>query len=92
MKNLLLTLVISAILPQCKSEEERKLVWSDEFNNPGQPDSSRWNYDLGDGCPNVCGWGNNELEYYTKDSKNVRVANDMLTIRVEVYAFPPSES
>ena len=65
---------------QCNSEGESKLVWSDEFNTPGEPDTSRWNYDLGDGCPNVCGWGNNELEYYTKDVKNVRVENDRLII------------
>ena len=73
-------LVVSVFLMQCNSEGESKLVWSDEFNTPGEPDTSRWNYDLGDGCPNVCGWGNNELEYYTKDVKNVRVENDRLII------------
>jgi hypothetical protein len=36
----------------------KKLVWSDEFEKNGAPDASRWNYDVGDGCPNVCGWGN----------------------------------
>ncbi|MBK5278131.1 MAG: glycoside hydrolase family 16 protein [Bacteroidia bacterium] len=77
---MLLLLSVSVILLQCKTEVGRKLVWSDEFNTTGQPDTSRWNYDLGDGCPNVCGWGNNELEYYTKDSKNVRIENDMLII------------
>jgi beta-glucanase (GH16 family) len=59
---------------------EYKLVWSDEFNKPGSPDSAKWNYDLGDGCPNVCGWGNNELQYYTRDQKNVRVENGLLII------------
>ena len=39
------------------------LVWSDEFNGAAL-NTSDWNYDVGDGCPN-CGWGNNELEYYT---------------------------
>ncbi len=39
------------------------MVWSDEFNG-SQLNSNDWNYDVGDGCPN-CGWGNNELEYYT---------------------------
>lgn len=39
------------------------LVWSDEFNG-STLNTSDWNYDVGDGCPN-CGWGNNELEYYT---------------------------
>jgi beta-glucanase (GH16 family) len=63
-----------------------KLVWSDEFNNSGQPDPKKWNYDLGDGCPNVCGWGNNELEYYTSDSRNVRVENGILIIEARKEA------
>lgn len=58
-----------------------KLVWADEFEKAGAPDNSRWDYDLGDGCPDVCGWGNNELEYYTNDPKNVRVENGMLVIQ-----------
>ncbi len=65
-----------------------KLVWSDEFDVPGAPDASRWDYDLGDGCPNVCNWGNNELQYYTTDTANVRVRNGLLIIeaRKEVRA------
>lgn len=63
-------------------ENAANLVWSDEFNYSGAPDSTKWGYDLGDGCPNVCGWGNNELEYYTSDSKNVRVENGNLIIEV----------
>jgi beta-glucanase (GH16 family) len=57
-----------------------KLVWSDEFNNKGLPDSTKWGYDLGNGCPNVCGWGNNELEYYTNKLQNARVENGKLII------------
>lgn len=30
--------------------KKRKLVWADEFNRAGAPDSMRWGYDLGDGC------------------------------------------
>jgi beta-glucanase (GH16 family) len=59
---------------------EKKPVWSDEFEYEGAPDSTKWNFDLGDGCPNVCGWGNNEAQYYTIDSKNVRVENGSLVI------------
>lgn len=50
-------------------------VWSDEFNNPGLPDASKWGYDLGGG-----GWGNNELQHYTNDIKNARVENGHLYI------------
>lgn len=26
-----------------------------------------WNYEEGDGCPNLCGWGNNERQIYSRD-------------------------
>jgi beta-glucanase (GH16 family) len=45
-----------------------KLIWSDEFNGPenSAPDPAKWAYDLGAG-----GWGNHELEGYTKNPENV---------------------
>ena len=53
-----------------------KLVWSDEFNYEGLPDSTKWNYDVGGH-----GWGNNELQYYTyKTIANARAANGKLVI------------
>ncbi|MFI5156574.1 MAG: family 16 glycosylhydrolase [Chitinophagales bacterium] len=52
------------------------LVWSDEFNYAGLPDSSKWKYDFG-----ADGWGNNELEFYTmKRKENARVENGNLVI------------
>lgn len=59
---------------------ERTLVWGDEFDYTGAPDPEKWDYDLGDGCPRICGWGNNELEYYTREPENVRVENGSLII------------
>lgn len=63
------------------------LVWSDEFDNSGSPDPSKWDYDLGDGCPSLCGWGNNELQNYTNRPENVTVSNGTLKIiaRKESY-------
>ena len=61
-------------------DAERQLVWSDEFEYTGKPDSSMLGYDLGDGCPNLCGWGNNEAQYYTSKLNNVRVENGVLII------------
>jgi beta-glucanase (GH16 family) len=78
MKNLLFLSTIVVVLTSSCSD--KKPVWSDEFDSAGTPDSIKWNYDLGDGCPNVCGWGNNETQYYTRDSKNVRVENGNLII------------
>ena len=59
----------------------KKLVWSDEFNGKGLPDAKKWGYDTAMGCPNICGWGNNELQYYTyKNTNNARVENGMLIV------------
>ncbi|MFK8006894.1 MAG: family 16 glycosylhydrolase [Saprospiraceae bacterium] len=74
------------------SEEVRSIeiqpVWSDEFDYEGLPDSNKWSYDVGDGCPKVCGWGNNELEYYKSNSlKNSRVENGILTIEAHREDF-----
>jgi len=64
-----------------EAPSERKLVWQDEFNGTGLPDSTKWGYDLGSGCPNLCGWGNNELQYYTAHRpENARVENGLLLI------------
>jgi beta-glucanase (GH16 family) len=58
-----------------------KLVWADEFNYTGLPDSLKWGYDIGDGCPENCSWGNNELQYYTEAKlKNARVEAGNLII------------
>ena len=53
-----------------------RLVWSDEFNYTGLPDSSKWAYDTG-----KHGWGNNEWQHYLAGSKeNVWVENGQLHI------------
>lgn len=65
-------------------KEEYSLVWQDEFNYTGYPDSSKWDYDIGNGCPGLCGWGNNELQYYTRKSlDNARVDEGILTIEMQ---------
>lgn len=49
-------------------------VWSDEFDGPAgaRVDSTKWNYDLADGCQvQNCGWGNNEKEYYSDNAANI---------------------
>lgn len=53
-----------------------KLQWQDEFNGEGLPDSNYWSYDIGGR-----GWGNNELQYYTKaDTANVKMKNGYLLL------------
>jgi beta-glucanase (GH16 family) len=46
------------------------LAWSDEFT-AGPLNPAIWGFENGDGCPGICGWGNNELEYYTDRPDNI---------------------
>jgi beta-glucanase (GH16 family) len=74
-------LLTSNLLLKENGVAENKLIWSEEFDYKGLPDSTKWSYDVGDGCPKLCGWGNNELQYYTeKNLDNARVENGILTI------------
>lgn len=58
------------------------LLWADEFDGSGAPNSSKWTYDLGAG-----GWGNNEAEYYTDRLENAKVENGMLTITAKKESY-----
>jgi beta-glucanase (GH16 family) len=63
----------------------QKLVWSDEFDKDGLPDSSKWSYDVGDH-----GWGNKELQNYSKDElKNARIENGILIIEAHADQSQP---
>ncbi|RXK46844.1 glycoside hydrolase family 16 protein [Aquirufa rosea] len=58
-------------------------VWADEFEQAGLPNDKIWSYDVGGS-----GWGNNELQYYTKaDLDNAHVENGMLTIEAKKESF-----
>lgn len=66
---------------------EWKLVWADEFDgqgvaDPARPDPKKWTFDLGGN-----GWGNNELQAYTRRPENVRVENGHLVIEARRESF-----
>jgi len=71
----LITIILLSLGVACDAQAPQyKLTWSDEFNYTGLPDSAKWSYDAGGN-----GWGNNELEYYTKaDTNNAVVHNGYL--------------
>ena len=62
------------------------LLWSDEFNGNGAPDSSKWGFDIGAG-----GWGNNESQYYTSRSDNVIVEGGFLKITAKKESYLGAE-
>jgi len=56
-----------------------QLAWTDEFTGDAL-NMDNYNFEIGDGCPNLCGWGNNELEYYTDSPENIRVEDGKLVM------------
>ena len=57
---------------------EWALVWSDEFDGTSL-NPANWECMIGDGCSyGICGWGNDELQYYR--SRNVWVQGGVLII------------
>jgi len=62
-----------------------KLLWSDEFEQDGLPNSSKWSLEVGDH-----GWGNNELQHYTSGQlKNARVQGGVLLVEAHADASQP---
>ena len=57
------------------------IIFIDNFKNTSL-DLKHWNYDLGDGCPELCGWGNKEYQNYTKE--NVFLRNEKLVIKATI--------
>ncbi len=60
------------------------LVWHDEFDGTSI-NSDYWVFEIGDGCPNLCGWGNNELQFYRQ--QNAWVQDGVLTIEARRENF-----
>ena len=85
---LLLTGILMVIFFSCKTHQggDYELVWQDEFDYSGLPDSNKWGFDT---AGNAWGWGNHELQYYTAGRiENAEVKDGMLyiTARKEEYA------
>ena len=59
---------------------KRKLVWEENFEDNLLNDKV-WNYDLGDGCPEICGWGNNERQIYTNQNHSIKDGNLLIEAR-----------
>lgn len=66
------------------SAQRYELVWSDEFNTNGAPDPLVWVGEYGRGSG---GWGNNELQFYTSDTSNVKVRDGFLHITARRQNF-----
>lgn len=85
MKIRILIALMTTIALAAPASATWSLVWSDEFNGTSL-NTTDWNYDFGNGCPDLCGWGNNELQYYRSQNVTVSGGNLVITAKAENYA------
>lgn len=82
-RNSLLLIALLILSVGCETDETQtvtnfdELVMQDEFDIDGSPNSDLWTYNIGTG---MNGWGNNELQYYTNRTENIKVENGVLLI------------
>jgi beta-glucanase (GH16 family) len=80
--NLALLILFTTLL-SCSNDSTQtvarftEIVMQDEFDVEGAPNSEIWGFNIGTG---ENGWGNNELQYYTNRTENVKVENGSLLI------------
>jgi len=90
MKQLLIYTILVFLFASCNNTKKEKaetktaaadewrLVWSDEFDTEGLPDTTKWSYAT---RGNAWGWGNNEKQWYTvADADNAYIRDGILTI------------
>ncbi|TXF79651.1 glycoside hydrolase family 16 protein [Chryseobacterium sp.] len=91
-KNISAAVLASLLLSACgkhvpEIRDGRKLIWSEEFNYTGLPDSTKWNYEVGGN-----GYGNNEAQFYTKNRlENARVEGGNLIIEARKEQWENSQ-
>jgi len=78
----LLLLIACNLVLQVQAQQKRKLIWSDEFDIAGMPDTTKWTYEEGF-IRNI------EKQYYTVGRKeNARVENGHLIIEARKEDYP----
>lgn len=77
-------LLAGAVAAADAPAREWRLVWNDEFNYTGAPDSAKWGYEIGR-------LRNNEAQYYTDRPENVRVENGALVIEAKKESYSGAE-
>ncbi len=67
-----------------------KMIWNDEFSGDSL-DTTKWGYQEGylldENDINTAGWGNQELEYYTRDNVSVKDGNLNILMKRQAKEF-----
>jgi beta-glucanase (GH16 family) len=92
-----IAIISIGFLSNCSSDDTQTvttfdtLIIEDNFDIDGAPDPNLWGFDIGDGSDQgLDRWGNNELQYYTDRTENVKVENGFLLITARQEDFQGS--
>ncbi|TXD81968.1 glycoside hydrolase family 16 protein [Subsaximicrobium wynnwilliamsii] len=92
-----IAIISIGLLSNCSSDDTQTvttfdtLIIEDNFDIDGAPDPNLWGFDIGDGSDQgLDRWGNNELQYYTDRTENVKVENGFLLITARQEDFQGS--
>ncbi len=56
------------------SSPAQQVIFEDNFEGDSL-NMDHWSYEEGDGCPDLCGWGNNERQVYSRDYITIEDGN-----------------
>ncbi|WP_281763351.1 glycoside hydrolase family 16 protein [Neptunitalea lumnitzerae] len=82
MKKCLCIIICVFSLSAFSQKTDKKLIWEEDFSGETLNEKV-WNFELGDGCPNICGWGNNERQLYTKNNHELKDGMLVITAKKE---------
>ena len=68
-------LILFSLLPIIGQSQ---IIFEEDFNGD-MLDMSVWSYEEGDGCPDLCGWGNNERQIYDRNYVEVKDGDLVIT-------------
>ena len=84
------SVALALLCISCETDETQKvtnftnLTFEDNFDTDGPIDAASWTAEIGTG---ENGWGNNELQYYTDRSENIKAEGGMLHITARQESF-----
>ena len=74
------------VVPHVDTNDQSEVIFQEDFN-AASLDMTKWSYALGDGCPELCGWGNQELQRYTDSNHQLVDGNLIIIARPEASGY-----
>ncbi|UOB16790.1 family 16 glycosylhydrolase [Abyssalbus ytuae] len=83
-KAILFMFIIGSAMVHTGYSQCSELIFEDDFTG-SSVDLQKWEFDNGDGCPTLCGWGNAEEQYYRAENTTIENGNLVITTKYENF-------